>query len=204
MMKSASSELEALIAGVAGVLGLPPLSMAKEPPNNVPRTPIASCNNQSVSQCCPAPKNRSSSAGSGDFGRAGGEASIGVTDVVRGNLRAEDVVLLDHVDERQGTEVGGVRWCSCRGWQTRGRDVVCLASKAKNVASRRALSGKQPKFCQQPPKTEQADYLSRRGLAEPTPRSRSPDKDVLSRKLWRLKPSNYVTKLARSTIRSLK
>ena len=115
MMKSASSELEALIAGVAGVLVLPPPSMAKEPPNNVPRTPIASCNARSVSQCCPAPKNRSSSAGSGDFGRAGGEASIGVTDVVRGNLRAEDVVLLDHVDERQGTEVGGVRWCSCRG-----------------------------------------------------------------------------------------
>ena len=115
MMKSASSELEALIAGVAGVLVLPPPSMAKEPPNNVPRTPIASCNTQSVSQCCPAPKNRSSSAGSGDFGRGGGEASIGATDVVRGNLRAEDVVLLDHVDERQGTEVGEVRWCSCRG-----------------------------------------------------------------------------------------
>ncbi len=42
-MKSASSGVEALIGGAAGALLLPP-SMAYEPPNNVPRTPIASCN----------------------------------------------------------------------------------------------------------------------------------------------------------------
>jgi hypothetical protein len=41
-MKSASSELAALIGGLAGTDLLPPVNRNAEP-NNVPRTPIASC-----------------------------------------------------------------------------------------------------------------------------------------------------------------
>lgn len=56
-MKSASSELDALIAGAAGACLPPPLIMAYEPPNNVPRTPIASYNTRNVSHCPPTCRN---------------------------------------------------------------------------------------------------------------------------------------------------
>jgi len=60
-------------------------------------------------------------------------ASIELTDVVGGNLRAEDVVLLDHFDERQGTELGDVCGGSRVGvfWRTR---CEVWQAKAKNVA----------------------------------------------------------------------
>jgi hypothetical protein len=42
-----------LIGGVAAVVFLPPRVAAYTPPNNVPRTPIASCNDRSVSRQSP-------------------------------------------------------------------------------------------------------------------------------------------------------
>ena len=103
-MKSASSELEALIGGVAGLGLLPPIA-AYEPTNNVPRTPIASCNIRHVSHC--------TSMGPGGSGRSfSGERKealqLGETDIVRADVGAEESVGLNHFGVESGIELGGV------------------------------------------------------------------------------------------------
>ncbi len=141
----------------------------------MPRTPIASCNTQSVSHCIPrAKESQLEWPGRGNSGVRERGASIGDrgTDVVRGNLGAEEVVLLDHVGERQGTEGWrGVVFVS--GWRSRGRDCGgCLGEqKPKTSQVVELRPGNSRNFASSTPKTQAkqrnralADYLSRPGF----------------------------------------
>jgi hypothetical protein len=65
-----------------------------------PRTPIASCDTQTVSHCASMDRRRGPVR---CLGRAEkGPSSIEETDVVGANLLAEDGVFLDHFDGRAG------------------------------------------------------------------------------------------------------
>lgn len=99
LMKSASSGLEALIGGVAGVFLLPPVK-AYAVPNNVPRTPIASCSTGKSATAGQWVARRELSELNGDWESA--QSELRATDVMGPNLGAENVVLLDHCGGRPG------------------------------------------------------------------------------------------------------
>ena len=131
----------------------------------MPRTPIASCNTRIVSYCIPRARESQLECLLGGFRECGRGSLNWVTDVVRGNLRAEEVVLLDHVDERQGTEVGEM-WCSCRGGKL--EDAMwCVWHKQKPKTSQvvELRPGNSRNFASNPP--SQAEEPSAGRLLKP-------------------------------------